>query len=59
MEKFGIFYGRLVWKNLVYFMDVWNVLWIFGIFYGRLVCFMDIWYTYIMFIYVDCFFKFW
>jgi hypothetical protein len=48
----GIFYG-----HLVYFMDIWSILWkfgllkaiwyilwAFGLFYGYLVYFMDIWY---------------
>jgi hypothetical protein len=49
-NKFGIFREVLVWKNLVYFMDVWYgkiwyILWTFGMFYGYLVYFMDVWYV--------------
>jgi hypothetical protein len=32
MEDVGIFYG-----HLVYFMDIWSILWTFGLFYGHLV----------------------
>jgi hypothetical protein len=38
-EDVGIFFG-----HLVYFIDIWYLLWTFGIFYGHLVYFMDIWY---------------
>jgi hypothetical protein len=24
------------WKMFIYFMDIWNILWTFGIFYGHL-----------------------
>jgi hypothetical protein len=34
MEGVGIFY-----VHLVYFTDIWYILWAFGIFYGRLVDF--------------------
>jgi hypothetical protein len=34
----------LQWKMLVYFLDIWYILWTFGIFCGHLVYFVDIWY---------------
>jgi hypothetical protein len=39
----GKFWMVWKWKMLVYFMDIWCILWKFGIFYGHLVYFMDIW----------------
>jgi hypothetical protein len=41
MDNFWI----LWYGHLVYFMDIWYVLWTFGMFYGHLVCSMDIWYV--------------
>jgi hypothetical protein len=38
MEDVGIFYG-----HLIYFTDIWNILWPFGIFYGHLVYFSPFW----------------
>jgi hypothetical protein len=43
MEDIGIFYG-----HLVCFVDIWSILWAFGLFYGHLVYlhlvyFIDIW----------------
>jgi hypothetical protein len=42
MENVGMFYDHLVYlfyAQLVYFMDIWYILWSFGIFCGRLVYF--------------------
>jgi hypothetical protein len=41
MEKYVIFYGRLV-----YFVAIWYILWPFGIFCGHLVYFLAIWYIF-------------
>jgi hypothetical protein len=40
------------WKVLVYFMDIWSLLWPFDVFYGHLVNFMSIWYIFFTFWYV-------
>jgi hypothetical protein len=37
MEDVGIFFG-----HLIYFVDIWYILWTFGIFCGHLVYFVDI-----------------
>jgi hypothetical protein len=29
------FWRVLQWKMLVYFMDIWSILWTFGLFYGH------------------------
>jgi hypothetical protein len=42
MEDDGIFHRPFVY--LKSFMDIWYLLWTFGIFYGHLVSSMDIWY---------------
>jgi hypothetical protein len=39
MEDVGMFYGQLV-----YFVNIWNILWTSDRFYGHLVYFMAIWY---------------
>jgi hypothetical protein len=52
----GKFWRILQWKLLVYFTDIWYILWTFGIFYGHLVYFMDIWYILSTF---GIFFPFW
>jgi hypothetical protein len=48
-----IFWRGLEWKILVYlhnghlvfFKDIWYILWSFRIFCGHLVCFVIVWYT--------------
>jgi hypothetical protein len=40
MENLGIFYD-----HLVYFTDIGNILWAFGIFCGNLVYFSPFWYS--------------
>jgi hypothetical protein len=40
----GKFRRDLDWKDLIYFMAIWNILRIFGIFYAHLVQFVFIWY---------------
>jgi hypothetical protein len=42
--NFGTFWRALVWKMLVYFRAIWNILRPFGIFYDHLVNFMALWY---------------
>jgi hypothetical protein len=42
----GKFCRVLQWKMLVYFMDIWCILWQFGIFYGHLVYSAVIWYIF-------------
>jgi hypothetical protein len=48
MEKGGIgilwTFGVPILGSFGYFMDIWYILWAFGIFYGHLVYFMGIWY---------------
>jgi hypothetical protein len=39
----GKFWRVLDWKMFIYFMDIWNILWTFGILYDRLVHFVFIW----------------
>jgi hypothetical protein len=34
------------WKMLIYFITIWNMLWIFGIFYDHSVHFVFIWYIF-------------
>jgi hypothetical protein len=34
-------------ERLVYFMAIWNILWILGTFYSQLVYFLVIWYLYV------------
>jgi hypothetical protein len=46
-----MFYG-----HLVCFMDIWSVVWTFGLLYGQLVCCIDIWYIMWQF---GNFFSFW
>jgi hypothetical protein len=41
LENVVIFY-----RHLEYFMDIWNILWTFGIIYDRLVHFVFIWYIF-------------
>jgi hypothetical protein len=35
--NFGQFWRALEWKMLLYFMNIWDILWPFGIMYGSLV----------------------
>jgi hypothetical protein len=42
----GKFWSVLVWKMLIYFMALCNILWTFGIFYDHLVYFVFIWYIF-------------
>jgi hypothetical protein len=44
--KLGKNFGASDWKMLIYFMAIWNILWIFGIFYDHLVHFVFIWYIF-------------
>jgi hypothetical protein len=39
----GKFWRALVWKLLMYFMAIWNILQTFGTFYDHLVHFVFIW----------------
>jgi hypothetical protein len=39
-QKLGKFGRALNWKILVYFMDIWKILWPFGIFNGLLVIYI-------------------
>jgi hypothetical protein len=46
-QDFGTFYEHLVFlRPLVYFIDIWYILWIFGIFGGSWVYFAVIWYIF-------------
>jgi hypothetical protein len=40
--NFGKFWRVLQWKMLVYFIDIWSILWPFGLFCGHLA----FWYTF-------------
>jgi hypothetical protein len=40
----GNFWRTLDWKMLIYFIAIWNILWIFGIFYDHKVQFVILWY---------------
>jgi hypothetical protein len=42
----GKFWRALDWKMFIYFMPIWNNLWILGIFYDYLVNFVFIWYIF-------------
>jgi hypothetical protein len=41
MERFGVFYGSLVFMH----KTIWYIFWAFGILSGHLVYFVAIWYT--------------
>jgi hypothetical protein len=40
------FWRVLLRKMLVYFIDIWSILWSFGIFYRHFVYFVVIWYVF-------------
>jgi hypothetical protein len=42
----GKFWRALDWKKFKYYMDIWNILWRFGVFYNHLVHFVFIWYIF-------------
>jgi hypothetical protein len=42
----GKFWRVLQWKMLMYFMNIWSILWPLEIFYGHLVYFVVIWYIF-------------
>jgi uncharacterized membrane protein len=47
------FWRALLWKMLVYFMTIWNILRTFGIICGRLVFFVAIWYIFPILVCLD------
>jgi hypothetical protein len=45
-RNLGKFWRALLWKILVYFMDIWSILQPLEIVHGHLVYFVVIWYTF-------------
>jgi hypothetical protein len=49
MKDVGVFDGHLVYVfygHYIYFMNIWNILWLFGIFVPILVYFPQFWYIF-------------
>jgi hypothetical protein len=47
IPNLGKFWRALDLNMCIYFMAIWNILWVLGIFYDHLVNFVFIWYWYI------------